>query len=181
MIVGKRTRLRGIEREDLPRFVEWLNDPEVLQGLLMATPLSLVQEQGWFDALRSHPVEEHPLGIEISTAEGWHLIGNLSLMHLDWRSRQAEVGIFIGDKAYWNQGYGRDAMVLLLRHAFYNLGLNRVYLRVYETNPRAQHSYRKAGFVQEGLLRQAHFQNGKFIDVLQMSVLRSEWQDNQQV
>ncbi len=181
MIIGKRTRLRGVEREDVPRFVEWLNDPEVIQGLLIIAPLSNAQEQNWFDGLRNRPVDEQPLGIEVSTPQGWKLIGNISLMQLDWRSRQAEVGIFIGDKTCWNQGYGRDAMVLMIRHAFYNLGLNRVYLRVHETNPRAAHSYRKAGFVQEGVLRQAHFQNGKFIDVLQMSVLRSEWQDIEQV
>jgi len=181
MILGKRTRLRGIEREDLPRFVEWLNDPEVLRGLMVVVPLSMAQEQNWFDAMRSRPVEEHPLGIEIDTPEGWLLIGNIGMMNIDWRSRQAEVGIFIGDKRYWNQGYGRDAMVLMLRHAFFSLGLNRVYLRVYETNPRAAHSYQKAGFVLEGRQRQGHFQDGKFIDVLLMSVLRSEWQDNDQV
>jgi diamine N-acetyltransferase len=181
MILGKRVRLRGIEREDLPRFVEWLNDPEVLQGLMLGTPLSLVQEQAWFDNLRNRPADEHPLGIEIQTPGGWILIGNLSLMDINWKNRHAEVGIFIGDKRYWNQGYGRDAMVLMLRYAFYSLGLHRVFLRVYETNPRAVHSYEKAGFVLEGRMRQAQFKDGKFIDVLLMSALSTEWQDIESV
>jgi RimJ/RimL family protein N-acetyltransferase len=98
-------------------------------------------------------------------------------MDINWKNRSAEVGIFIGDKRYWNQGYGRDAMVLMLRHAFYNLGLNRVSLRVYVTNPRAVHCYEKAGFVLEGRMRQAQFKDGKFIDVLLMSALASEWQN----
>jgi diamine N-acetyltransferase len=177
MIIGKRTRLRGIEREDVPRFVEWFNDPEVVQGISLVVPLSMAQEQNWFDNLRGKPLEEHPLGIEIQTPAGWTLIGDISLMNIDWKDRLAEVGIVIGDKRYWSQGYGRDAMVLMLRHAFYRLGLNRVYLRVYETNPRAIHSYEKAGFTHEGRMRQARFQEGKFIDVLLMSALRSEWQD----
>ena len=181
MILGKRVRLRGIEREDLPRYVEWLNDPEVLHGLMLASPLSMAQEQGWFDNMLSRPVEEHPLGIEVFTPGGWILIGNLSLMNIDWKSRHAEVGIFIGDKRYWNQGYGRDAMVLMLRHAFRNLGLHRVYLRVYETNPRAVHSYEKAGFVHEGRQRQAQFKDGKFIDVLMMSAIVPDWQDIESV
>jgi diamine N-acetyltransferase len=181
MIYGKRTRLRGIEREDLPRFVEWLNDPEVTYGLMISTPLSLAQEQGWFDNLRSRPAEEMPMGIEVQTPGGWQLIGNLSLMNIDWKSRNAEVGIFIGDKRFWNQGYGRDAMVLMLRHAFFNLGLHRVFLRVYVTNPRAVHSYEKAGYVHEGLMRQAQFKDGKFIDVLLMSALASEWQNIESV
>lgn len=181
MIIGKQVRLRAIEREDLPRFVEWLNDPEVIRGLLINVPLSLNQEQAWFDGLRSRPAEEHPLGIEIETAEGWSLIGNVGLNRVDWKDRAAEVGIFIGDKRCWSQGYGRQAMQLMLRHAFNNLGLNRVFLRVHETNPRAIHSYEKAGFVHEGRMRQAHFEDGKFIDVLFMSVLRCEWQDDETV
>ena len=181
MILGKRVRLRGIEREDIPRFVEWLNDPEVLHGLMLASPLSNAEEQGWFDNMLTHPLEEHPLGIEVQTPGGWMLIGNLGLMHIEWKSRNAEVGIFIGDKRYWNQGYGRDAMVLMLRHAFNNLGLHRVYLRVYETNPRAVHSYEKAGYVHEGRMRQAQFKDGKFIDVLLMSALSTEWQDIESV
>ena len=181
MIIGKRVRLRGIERSDLPRFVEWLNDPEVSRGLSLVIPLSTLQEEEWFDGLKKLPKEEHPLGIEVKTPDGWLLVGNISLMAIDWRNRLAEVGIFIGEKRFWNQGYGHNAMVLMLRHAFRTLGLNRVFLRVFETNPRAMHSYEKAGFVQEGRLRKAHFQDGKFVDVLLMSVLQSEWQDEDSV
>ncbi len=177
MIIGKRVRLRGIERNDIPRFVEWLNDPEVIRGLSLVVPLSTSQEETWFDSQRSKPLEEQPLGIEVETPNGWLLVGTIALMNIDWRNRQAEVGISIGEKRFWSQGYGRDAMVLMLRHAFLNLGLNRIYLRVFETNPRAVHSYEKAGFVHEGRMRQAYYQDGKFIDDLLMSVLHSEWQD----
>lgn len=179
MILGKQVRLRAIEREDLPKFVQWLNDPEVIRGLLLNVPLSLTQEGAWFEGLRGRPVEEHPLGIEIETSEGWRLIGNIGLNRIDWKERSAEVGIFIGDKRYWSQGFGRRAMILMLRHAFNNLGLHRVFLRVHDTNPRAIHSYEKAGFIHEGRMRQAHFEEGKFIDVLFMSVLRPEWQDEE--
>jgi diamine N-acetyltransferase len=181
MIVGKRVRLRGIEKTDLPRFVEWFNDPEVNRGLSLTTPGSTSQEEAWFDNLRNKPIEEHPLGIEVQTPNGWLLVGDLSLMNIDWKNRLAEVGIVIGEKRYWNQGYGHDAMVLILRHAFFSLGLNRVFLRVFETNPRAVHSYEKAGFILEGRMRQAQYQDGKFVDVLLMSVLHSEWQDQDSV
>jgi diamine N-acetyltransferase len=177
MLIGKRVRLRAIERADLPHFVEWLNDPDVSRGLSLNVPLSQDMEEGWFDALKNHPAEERPLGIEIQTEEGWKLIGNLGLMNISWLNRLAEVGIFIGEKQYWSQGYGRDAMVLMLRYAFNNLGFNRVWLRVFETNRRAVRSYEKAGFVHEGRMRQAQFQEGCFIDVLLMSALRAEWRD----
>jgi RimJ/RimL family protein N-acetyltransferase len=76
----------------------------------------------------------------------------------------------------WNQGYGTDAMRLLLRHGFETLNLNRIMLDVYDTNPRAVRSYEKAGFIHEGRKRQGMYKNGRYIDILQMSVLREEWQ-----
>jgi len=69
---------------------------------------------------------------------------------------------------------------LLLRHGFLTLNLNRVFLRVFETNPRAIRSYEKAGFIHEGRLRQAEFRDGQYVDILLMSVLRSEWEDASQ-
>ena len=85
------------------------------------------------------------------------------------------MGIFSGDKDYWNQGYGSDAMRLLLKYGFNSLNLNRIYLHVFDTNPRAIRAYEKVGFVHEGRLRQDIFLNGSYVDVLMMSVLRSEW------
>lgn len=181
MIVGKRVRLRAIEREDLPRFVEWLNDPEVIRGLTIQVPLSMDQEQKWFENMRTQPVEEHPLGIEIKVDDKWKLIGNVGLHKINWVERQAEVGIFIGEKSLWSKGYGSDAMILMLRHGFNTLGLNRIFLRVFATNPRAIRSYEKVGFVHEGRMRQAHYQNGQFVDVILMSALRSEWKDDDTV
>jgi RimJ/RimL family protein N-acetyltransferase len=175
MIIGERIRLRAIERDDLTRFVTWLNDPDVTRGLMLFVPLSLSQEEKWFQHLLDRPVEEHPLVMEVRMPEGWIPIGNIALDRINWKERSAEVGIFIGEKIFWNQGYGREAMGLILGYGFNELNLNRIFLRVYETNQRAIHSYEKAGFVLEGRLRQDHFQDGRYIDVLMMSVLRSEW------
>jgi RimJ/RimL family protein N-acetyltransferase len=66
-------------------------------------------------------------------------------------------------------------MRLLLQHGFDTLNLNRVYLRVYANNVRATRCYEKAGFVLEGRMRKAHYQNGEYFDILLMSILRSEW------
>ena len=176
MIYGERIRLRAIEREDLPRFVAWLNDPDVLQGLLIYLPLSLQDEEKWYENMLKRPMDEHPMVIEIKQAEGWFPIGNCGFINIDWRCRSGEVGIFIGEKLLWNQGYGTDAMNLLLQHGFNTLNLNRIALDVYDTNLRAVRSYEKAGFVHEGRRRQASFKDGKYVDILQMSVLRQEWE-----
>ncbi|MDR3575711.1 MAG: GNAT family protein [Anaerolineaceae bacterium] len=177
MIIGKRIRLRGAEREDIPRFVTWLNDPEVYVHLTPRETLSRAEEEQWFEKMLELPMEEHIRVIEVDTAEGWQAIGNISLMKIDWRERSAEIGIFIGEKHYWSQGYGREAMQLMVKHGFSNLNLNRLYLRVDENNPRAIRSYEHAGFIQEGRLRQARFVDNMYIDTILMSVLHSEWQE----
>ena len=177
MIISETVRLRAIERQDLPLFVAWLNDPEVRQHLLVNIPLSQAQEDGWFDRMLARPLEEQPLGIEVRTPEGWRLVGNCSFFDLDWRNRCCEIGIFIGDKEYWGRGYGTQVMQLMLKYGFNTLNLNRVYLRVYESNPRGIKCYEKAGFRHEGRLRLAIFLVGRYIDLLMMSVIRSEWSE----
>jgi RimJ/RimL family protein N-acetyltransferase len=159
----------------LPKFVEWLNDPEVSQGLSMHNPLSMAEEENWFEKMLKSPNEERPLCIEAKQDDGWQLIGNSSFLSIDWRNRAGELGIFIGDKTYWDQGYGTEVVRLLLRHGFSTLNLFRIFLRVFEDNPRAIRSYEKAGFVHEGRQRQAEYHDGQFHDVLFMSVLRPEW------
>lgn len=176
MIYGKRLRLRGVERQDLPRFVEWLNDPEVRQGLLLYLPMSLVEEENWFEDMLKRPPYERTLAIEIELEDDWLLVGSCGFDNFDWRCRCAEVGIFIGEKRLWDQGYGSEVMHLLLRHGFETLNLNRISLDVYENNPRAIHVYEKLGFVQEGRKRQGMFKDGQYLDVLVMSFLHEEWQ-----
>jgi len=175
MIFGKRVRLRALNQEDLPLFVEWLNDPEVVRGLTHYQPFSLEDEKDWYEGMRKMPQEERPLMVDVRIDTKWKPIGDLGLFGIDWRIRSAEFGIVIGEKAYWDQGYGTEAMELILKHGFETLNLNRIYLRVYEDNLRAIRVYKKTGFKQEGNLRQAHFQDGSYMDVILMSILRSDW------
>jgi len=178
MIYGERVRLRHTEKEDLPLFVEWLNDPEVRRGLMSHLPISMAEEQQWFEKVLSAPQEERPLVIEVKTESGWRMIGNSGFHNLDWPNRNAELGIFIGDKSYWDQGYGTEVMRLLLRHGFTTLNLHMIYLRVHADNHRAIRVYEKAGFINSGYLREMIFRDGNYLDMIFMGVLKSEWQPN---
>jgi RimJ/RimL family protein N-acetyltransferase len=158
--------------------VSWLNDPEVYRHLLLAYPLSQAAEEKWFDAMVARGPAEQILVIEARIDNTWTAIGNTSFMDLDWVNRNAEIGIFIGEKSQWNQGYGREAMKLMLRHGFNNMNLHRISLRVHADNPGAIKAYLAAGFVHEGVLRQDVYRNGEYLDVLVMAVLKSDWQDS---
>lgn len=175
MIYGDRIRFRAIEREDLPRFVNWLNDPEVRENLALYLPLSMSHEESWFENMLKRPQEEQPMSIEIKQEGVWKPIGNCGYFNLDWRCRSGEVGIFIGEKQLWNQGYGTEAIRLLVRHGFETLNLNRISLEVFESNPRAVRCYEKAGFSAEGRKRQGMYKDGEYIDIILMSILRQEW------
>ena len=180
MIYGERIRFRHAEREDLPTFVGWINDPEVRAGISLYLPMSLASEELWFENMLKRPPDEQPLCIEIQANKAWKMIGNCGYFNIEAINRAAEFGIMIGEKSEWDKGYGTETMQLLLKHGFETLNLNRVYLRVYETNSRAIRSYEKSGYVVEGHLREAQYLDGKYVNVVMMSVLRSEWREKNQ-
>jgi len=180
MIYGDRIRLVAIEKKDLPLFVEWLNDPDVREGISMYLPMSMAQEERWFEKMLERPADEQPLNIEVRDGEQWIKIGNMGLFGFDHRAHSAEVGIVIGNKDYWNQGYGTEAMILMLKHGFETLNLNRIWLRVYEDNPRAIRCYEKVGYIHEGQMRQARFSKGTYSDILIMGVVKEEWDQRNQ-
>jgi diamine N-acetyltransferase len=157
--------------------VAWLNDPEVNRflGLNQRQPMSLVSEEHWFETMTSHQPVEQVLAIQIRDGDGWRLVGNTSFMDVEWVNRTAEIGIYIGDKSCWNQGYGRETMRLMLKHGFETLNLHRLFLRVFEHNVRGIKAYERAGFQHEGRMRQALFQDGRYYDILLMSVLSDEY------
>lgn len=175
IIYGRRVRLRAVEHEDVKKFHEWVNDPEVTRGLAMYLPMSLADEENWFNSFAKRDAREKPLAIEVRKSKSWKLIGNCGVFDIESVNSSAELGIMIGDKSEWNKGYGSEVMVLLLRHCFETLNLHRVFLRVHTENIRAVRSYEKAGFILEGRLREAVYKSGKYEDVLIMSVLNSEW------
>lgn len=175
IICGERVRLRAVEREDVQKFQAWVNDPEVTRGLSLYLPMSSLDEEKWFDGLQNRDPHQRPMSIEMKDGDGWTLIGNCAVFDLDWVVRSAELGIMVGEKSVWNQGYGTEVMTLLLKHGFETLNLNRICLRVYAENVRARRAYVKAGFVEEGCMRQAVYKYGRYDDVILMSVLASEW------
>ncbi len=177
-LYGQNIRLRAAERADIPQFLRWINDPQVVENLEVYAPMGTVEEESWFEAMKTRPINEHVLVIEVhpqGETDAWVAIGNTSFFPIDEKARSVEIGIMIGEKEYWNQGYGTETMRVMCRYGFEELNLNRIWLRVYETNPRGRNAYQKAGFVHEGTLREAEYKRGRYIDVHVMSVLKSDW------
>jgi diamine N-acetyltransferase len=170
MILGEHVVLRAIEREDLPNYVRWLNDPQVLEHFGRFAPLSLVQEEEWYENMLRDPSVCN-FAVEF---EGQH-VGGAGFSGIDGRNARAEVGLFIGVPDLWDRGLGRDVLQALVRFGFEQMNLHRIALRVFAGNSRAVHLYEKLGFQHEGRWREAGFRHGCYHDILWMSILREEW------
>ncbi|MFW5714024.1 MAG: GNAT family N-acetyltransferase [Brevefilum sp.] len=182
-LFGERIRLRAVEKEDITSFLHWVNDEDVTENLFLFSPMSRFEEEKWYESMMKKPTSEHVLVIEVidqSPQVDYRPIGTCQFQNLDWRSRSAEIGIMIGEKSFWDRGYGTETMRLLLRHGFNTLNLHRIWLQVYAKNKRGIRAYEKAGFVYEGKYRQAHYQEGEYHDIHLMSVLKEEWQTREE-
>ncbi|MBI3929544.1 MAG: GNAT family N-acetyltransferase [Armatimonadetes bacterium] len=150
---------------------QWGNDRELINLAGMnPLPKSALDIDRWYETVHtSQDVQVYA----IKTPDGDYL-GNIELRDIDPRCGRAEVGIIIGDRQSWTQGYGADALSALCRFAFRELRFHRLYARVLENNPRAQGLFRKCGFKQEGLARESHFSAGRHWDVILFGLLSDE-------
>ncbi len=169
---GIRVTLRPLATGDLRRCVKWFSDPQVTQFLGRNAAVTLAEEERWFRDY-SRRADEQIFAIEI---EGKH-VGNLGLHKVDRVHRKADLGIVIGETAYWSRGYGTDALRTALGYGFEHLSLNKISLDVLEDNVRAIRSYEKCGFVREGVHREDVYKDGRFQNVVRMSILAREFRE----
>lgn len=166
--------LRAVEREDLPRFVAWLNDYATSRTLALRTPLSLPLEERWFEGL----VEDGGRHRQVYVAcrvEDDRPIGNVGLEEIDLLNGSAAIGLMIGEARDRGRGHGSDMLLAILGHGFDSLRLERIWLDVYDFNVGARRLYERLGFVHEGTLRHAVFREGRYVDVHRLSMLAGEW------
>lgn len=173
MFKGERVLLRPMRPEDIARQHEFNQDTE-LYGLDSAAPrVSSLEQAEAFYAARAKPDDNiAPFAIE---ADGLY-IGYCSLMHLQDRHGNFELGIMIGDRGYWGKGYGREVIGLLLGYGFRYLGARRIALTTNAKNERAIRCYLACGFVEDGRPRKVVWIEGEYTDLVDMSILREEWE-----
>jgi RimJ/RimL family protein N-acetyltransferase len=176
---GKLVRLAGIDPEEVSKsFAQWNRDSEFMR-LLDTDPPRLHSSKvikGWVEKELEKATDMYWFAIR--TLEDDRLLGDITLSVINWGSHEAFVGIAIGERGFWGQGYGTDAMRLILRYGFMELNLRRILLTVFEFNQRALRSYEKAGFQLEGHQRQSMQREGRRWDILYLGILREEWMDN---
>lgn len=163
-----RVRLTPLEEGDLPVLFEWINDRALVELSSTFAPVSPAEHRRWFDAIRQRR-DVHIFAIRRPDHPA--PIGTCQLHDVHPVHRSAELQIRIGDARSRGQGLGTEAVRLLVEFGFGTLHLHRIALHVFATNFSAQRAYEKAGFVREGVLRDAAFVGGRFVDSVVMAIL----------
>jgi RimJ/RimL family protein N-acetyltransferase len=150
-----------------PTLARW-NQDSGWERFLDSDPPRLLSDKKYKEWLEKDLEKSEPneIFLAIHKLEDEKLIGFIGLFALYQQHGDTLVAIAIGERENWSQGYGTDAMRVMLRYAFMELNLQRVGLIVFENNPCAIRSYEKSGFTHEGRVRGAMLRDGKRWDFL---------------
>lgn len=174
-LIGDRIYLapKGTSDEEVEKFTEWLNDFQVTDYTgKSGTIMTSNAEKQW---LENSAMNNNKRTFNIISSNDSMLVGTVGLENFDWIDRSAVLGIFIGEKSFRDQGYGTEAVRLVLEYGFKYLNLHSIRLNLVSANERAHKCYLKCGFKDAGRIRDGYFINGKYYDEIHMDILESEF------
>ena len=162
-------RLRPLTPGDLATALRWVNDAAIMRTVNRVLPVTGHEQRQWY---RDYVTRRDRVIFAIETVgRRPRYIGNGALNPIDWRSRKAELMIYIGPPRSRDRGYGTAAVAALLEFAFDQMNLHRVYLYTLGGNRRAQRAFAKCGFRLEGRQRDDVFLDGRYHDSVRMAIL----------
>lgn len=175
-LIGSRIILRKISKSDAKSLYENARDKEVCEAVPLPMPYTLKSAQDYVKLTNEFWKKKKEAQFGIQYNEAGKIIGMMGLMSLDFKNKKAEAGYWIG-KNYWGKGIAKEALVMLLKYAFNDLKLERVYAKVYSENMSSQKLLEKCNFKLEGRLRKDGKFKGKFDDLLIFGILKSEFKN----
>jgi RimJ/RimL family protein N-acetyltransferase len=171
MLIGSSICLGPVFQEDAPTIFNWRNRKDILHLDGLYRPLS----QGGFDEWYGRIGRDASMVVFSIRRQGdLAFLGYLQIVNIQAAHRSAEIGIMIGEPEHRGRGYGQEALKLSAQFCWQELNLQRLSLRVVGDHPAALHTYQKAGFEVEGVLRRANYAAGEFRDITLLALLRPE-------
>lgn len=166
--------VREISKDDVEVINSWRNDKELINKL--GSPFRYIDkavDTNWLENYFNN--RNNCVRLAICEVQSSKIIGAVYILNIDWVSRNCELAIWIGSKECRGKGAGFYSVQKALSHAFQDLNLHRVYLTVLEDNIPAINLYKKTGFSSEGIHRESVYKNGKYFNMIQMSILSKEF------
>ena len=173
-LVGERIYLSPRNSEDVEKFTEWMNDFYITDYTGRSGQLVTFESEKEFLEKNNSPEAT----FVIVTLDNDEMIGTVSLERINHIHRTGTLGIFIGNKDYWSNGYGTEAIRLILDYGFNYLNLHNIKLDLMSFNERALNCYKKCGFKEIGRIRENRFINGKYYDTICMDILSTEFNES---
>ncbi|MFH1624184.1 MAG: GNAT family protein [Pseudomonadota bacterium] len=173
-LIGENVYLRGLERHGIDsNYFQWFNDSEVTQNMMHgAFPMDLEAFQEYYEQMTR---SKNDVVIEIVTIEGDVHIGNCALHKINPIHRFTEIGLIIGEKEYWGKGHAKEAFILIHRHGFDHLNINKVFGTAHELNVASIRALQRIGYEVEGRLRGEIYEYGRYLDRIYIGITRDDF------
>lgn len=169
--------LRPLQEDDAEgEYSTWFNNEKVCYGNSHHVyPYTKVEAKNYISYVCGN---KNIIALAIVDKNNNKHIGNISLQNVNYISRNAELSIVLGDIKSWGRGYGKQASFLICKHGFFELNLHRIYLGTPRSNVGMQKIALHIGMKEEGVRRDAFFKSGKFEDIIEFGIIKSEFGEN---
>ncbi|MEP9411501.1 MAG: GNAT family N-acetyltransferase [Candidatus Brocadia sp.] len=154
-------------------YTQWINDQETT--LFMGSGRFPLNKADIREYIKSYSNSKDGMILGIFLKKTSRHIGNITLHMIDWRNRNAEIGVLIGDKKSRGKGYATEAIRLVADHAFNKLNLRKLYSGMVKGNEASKKIFEKVGFKVEGVLREHFYLCGKYLDCYRLALLKDEY------
>jgi RimJ/RimL family protein N-acetyltransferase len=172
LLAGERVGLGPLRRDLIPQYTRWVNDPAVFEGTGHAGAFTEDAEGEWFEKQSAASAERVPEAVTFTVHDlsDDAPVGTAGLFAINHLYGTATYGIALGERR--GQGLGTETTRLVLRYAFETLGLHNVMLTALAWNEQAIAAYRRAGFEDLGVRRQAVWSRGERVDEVLLQAVR---------
>lgn len=173
MFVGNHVILRAIEPDDLEELRQWRNQPNLRTFFREHAELSAHDQLAWYN--QTVLPKKNVLMFSIINKETNALMGACGLCYIDWLRRSADLSIYLGlENIYLDDIFAIESSKILIKYAFSELGLHRVWAEVYSHDAKKQDFFNKLGFSVDGRFRESHWTENKWVDSIFYSLLSKD-------
>ncbi len=182
-LTTERLKITPLTLKDAELLNAWHNDPELAYydddepEPLEETPIE--ETQRWLHLLLDVNPKPHIIHYAIRRREDDRFIGTGQIAYVDRYNRRCKLGITMGERDVWGQGYARETLTAIIAYCFTELDLNRIGASIYDFNERSIRLFEGLGFVREGVIRENVLKRGEFRDEYVYGLLQSEWEARQ--
>lgn len=171
---GENIILRPLSNKDkLDGYAEWINDQDTT--LFMGSGRFPLNNEDIKEFINSYSKSKDGMLLGVFRKRSLMHIGNITLHMIDWRNRNAEIGVIIGNQRVRGKGYATEAIRLVAAHSFTRLNLKKLYCGMMKGNEASKRAFEKVGFKVEGVLREHFYLNGEYLDCYRMGLLKGEF------